>query len=349
MLPMDCAQAMTRQLRSGALGAVVVMAALAFSGAAAAHDHFVYFADDLPSGGVGPTMVSVPGGVVPPCRESDPLPCTPVSAEPVDVGSFAMSAREVSVAEFRVYANRTGYKTWAEERTELDGGCLDELVPRGDGEEPRWDLAWNALPWAHGDDHAVVCITYKDATAYAQWLARETGKPYRLPTELEWRHALLANGPAPVLTSNDLPCVFRPTRNGGLRGVLRPVGSCGPNPFGLYEMAGGVNEWTECVEATWTGCRTPAGRSGCLQGFLPEMAVDLGVSWNLRSKTPSLTPRPGGADWLGAISGGAWATRASQEANIPEPPRWQVDDVHPWALCGSTTLYGFRVALSSSH
>jgi formylglycine-generating enzyme required for sulfatase activity len=33
--------------------------------------------------------------------------------------------------------------------------------------------------------HPVVCISWHKAEAYAAWLGRRTGKPYRLPTEAE--------------------------------------------------------------------------------------------------------------------------------------------------------------------
>jgi formylglycine-generating enzyme required for sulfatase activity len=38
-------------------------------------------------------------------------------------------------------------------------------------------------------DHPVVNVTWYDARAYVQWLAKRTGQPYRLPTEAEWEKA----------------------------------------------------------------------------------------------------------------------------------------------------------------
>src|SRR5215510_335484 len=38
-------------------------------------------------------------------------------------------------------------------------------------------------------DQPVTCVSWFDATTFCDWLSKETGKTYRLPTEAEWERA----------------------------------------------------------------------------------------------------------------------------------------------------------------
>ena len=106
----------------------------------------------------------------------------------------------------------------------------------------------NALLWEDQrmrPDHPVVFVTWYDAFEYAAWLARCSGKPWRLPTEAEWEKA--ARGPDGRLYPwGD---VFEDGRANIGGSDTSPVGmyaegaSDGRSPYGVQDMASNVFEW----------------------------------------------------------------------------------------------------------
>jgi len=115
-------------------------------------------------------------------------------------------------------------------------------------------------PWSDsnfkGDNQPVVCVSWEDAKAYADWIGK------RLPTEAEWEKAARGGVTGKKYVWGD---EFPPSKNAGNFADISakkvfinwsiidgyddgytytaPVGSFKPNGYGLYDMAGNVWEW----------------------------------------------------------------------------------------------------------
>lgn len=86
-------------------------------------------------------------------------------------GRAAIGRYEVTVGEFRVFASEA-----------------PEAAPGGPcgGSQIRRRRSWRSPGYLQTPRHPVACVSWNDAQAYAAWLARKTGHPYRLPNEDEW-------------------------------------------------------------------------------------------------------------------------------------------------------------------
>ena len=104
------------------------------------------------------------------------------------------------------------------------------------------------------NDEAVVFVNWHQAKAFCDWLSSKEGLPYRLPTEAEWEYACRAGTTTQFHTGNTLPEQFLknpdnswypcPENSRGREEVVPlHVGRTQPNPWGLYDMHGNVEEW----------------------------------------------------------------------------------------------------------
>jgi formylglycine-generating enzyme required for sulfatase activity len=100
----------------------------------------------------------------------------------------------------------------------------------------------------------VINVNWEDATAYASWLSRKTGKIYRLLSEAEREYVTRAGATTPFwwgssITPKQANYNGSIAYGGGLRGeyvektVL--VDSFEANAWGLFNVNGNVWEWTE--------------------------------------------------------------------------------------------------------
>jgi sulfatase modifying factor 1 len=219
---------------------------------------FENFTEQIPGTSVSFNLIAVNGGEFKmgspdnePFRKGDEGPLRDVK-----VSSFFMGEVEVSWDEFWTFYSQTMSEgrlapetVYANNKSDLDAisGPTPPFGNPGQG-------------WGSGDRPAITMSHYA-ALTYCQWLSRETGKTYRLPTEAEWEYACRAGTESPYFFEGD-PKRFS---SEGLRNrifgtdtthinshVVYTLNSMGktqepsftiPNSFGLRNMVGNVYEY----------------------------------------------------------------------------------------------------------
>ncbi|TVQ29274.1 MAG: formylglycine-generating enzyme family protein [Wenzhouxiangella sp.] len=251
----------------------------------------------------GPNMVVIPAGsfmMGSPDNESDRFSNEGPRHRVTFERGFALSRTEVSVGDFAAFVRDTGYRTDAE-RTG-NSRVYDLRTGRMDRQN---NITWrNDYVGDPADDELpVIHVSWNDAQAYARWLRQQTGRNYRLPSEAEFEYALRAGSQTRFWWGDGSPgnVVENLTGDGdssptnarwniafrrysdGYWGPA-PTGSFEPNPFGLYDMAGNVMEWTEdCWHDSFV--RAPGDGSAWVNPGC-ERRVIKGGSW---SSTPAMS------------------------------------------------------------
>ena len=161
------------------------------------------------------TMVRIPPGTLMMGQGAKDPSALPIHK--VTLRAFALSQNPVTVGEWNA--------------CRADGGC---------GPPPRMLVAQ--------DDTPVHNVSWDDTQTFIAWLSRRSGHTYRLPSEAKWEYAARAGtttrywwGDHPGTSlANCMGC-------GGTQDPRAPLPAGGyqPNPFGLYGMLGGVDQWVQ--------------------------------------------------------------------------------------------------------
>jgi formylglycine-generating enzyme len=236
-----------------------------------------------PSGAVPEGMVWIPGGEFsmgandPPDMDDVGMKATR-DARPVHrvyVDGFYIDKTDVTNAQFAEFVKATQYVTVAERKPraeDVPGASPEELVagavvftppdhPVSLNDYTQWWTYIKGADWRHPlgpqsdikgkENYPVVQVAYEDALAYAQWAGK------RLPTEAEWEFAARGGQAGKPFVWGDefrphgnwMANTFQghfPDSNSGDDGYagIAPVAQFPPNPYGLYDMAGNVWQWT---------------------------------------------------------------------------------------------------------
>lgn len=250
----------------------------------------------------------------------------------VTIRKFAAGRFDVTRGEWAAFVRATHRQT--------QQGCLFTGRP---GDSIDRQGSWSSLGFAQTGRDPVVCINWQDATDYARWLSRRTGKPYRLLSEAEWEYAARAGTDTPFYwgARADHRYVNYGPETGYGKGVATgrdrwiytsPAGSFPPNRFGLYDMSGNVLEFVQDCLGTYD--TTPQDGSAYTTNVPLKLTGDLADL----SGTMSCAYRVArGGDW-----GDPPEAIRSAFRNFAPPPPGQLNDYRSGGL-------GFRVARDLSH
>jgi formylglycine-generating enzyme required for sulfatase activity len=130
----------------------------------------------------------------------------------VNVPAFAIGVYEVTNAEWNACA--------------ADGAC-----PKKSGEA----------------NMPVLGVSWREASDYAAWLTKKSGRNYRLPSEAEWEYAARAGTIGAYWWGEKFD------RSRVTTGAPAAVGTSDENPFGLYDVIGNAREWVaDCYMNNFT-------------------------------------------------------------------------------------------------
>lgn len=147
----------------------------------------------------------------------------------VYVDAFYIDKYEVTNAQYKKFVDAN--PAWRKDRIPAQyhaGGYLQD---------------WTGNNYPRGkDNHPVVYVSWYAAMAYAKWAGN------RLPTEAEWEKAARGGLVGKKYPWGNSTYFVEANYEGGLEGRgTTPVGDYSPNGYGLYDMAGNVEEW--CLDA----------------------------------------------------------------------------------------------------
>ena len=265
---------------------------------------------------IEPIMVTIPAGgfEMGDIADKDSQPIHNVA-----IPEFSMGKYEVTVKEFRQFVEATGY--------EMPSQCIHQL--NGWFDYGATDGSWQNNSLTHSDFQPVNCAGWNAANAYTQWLAKETGKPYRLPSESEWEYAAKAGTNTKFYFGEDvdqtLVCEYENTADLTGENILQRdtstsyvnffngksnctdhsayssiVGMYKANPFGLHDVISNVVEFVaDCYQDSY---KNAPNNGEALIDEVCEFRVARGGSWHWNTFSTSQRGRLK-ADFVGGVEG----------------------------------------------
>jgi formylglycine-generating enzyme required for sulfatase activity len=219
---------------------------------AASGEKLEAYTETLPDSLVKIKMMPIPGGTI------------KIGGETVEVKPFWMAQTETPWEAYDVFL-KSGEPSPAYDQTDYPADAIAR---------PSHSYILPDLGWGH-NGYPVINVSFISVQMFCRWLAAETGKKYRLPTEAEWEWAYRAGDTGPW--SIDRETLEKTTWYAVNSGrFTHPVGTKEPNKWGLHDMMGNVGEWATDLEGKPVLCGgtfldgTPGMIPGMRRRWRPE-------------------------------------------------------------------------------
>ncbi len=183
--------------------------------------------DNAKKNDIAPGPDAKPGDNLPFTIDEDNKP-----AKWVELDGFSIQQYKVTYGDFDVY---------------VAANALPVHPPEGD------DIFHAIWQDARKSDDVPAGVSWHQAKAYCQWLAKVSGLPFELPTEAQWEFAASNRTNSyrhPFPTDTGLldkgrthPTFEQKDKLIGYRGALYPVGRYAASPLGLHDLIGNGFEW----------------------------------------------------------------------------------------------------------
>jgi formylglycine-generating enzyme required for sulfatase activity len=162
----------------------------------------------------------------------------------------------------------------------------------------------------------VINVSWHDAQTYVVWLSKKTGNSYRLLSEAEREYVTRAGTSTPFWWGDNIsPDVanynssysYAGSSKGRYRQRTEPADSFSANPWGLYNVAGNVWEWTQdCYDQSYRAA--PADGSAWIQADCSRRVLR-GGSWDRKPWFLRSAARLG---WVSSIRDNSFGMRVAR-------------------------------------
>jgi len=166
----------------------------------------------------------------------------------------------------------------------------------------QWQTVMRTRPWRNwpgveqGKDYAASFVGWSDAMEFCRRLSEQEDVEYRLPTEAEWEYACRGGTTTTFSFGDDTSNLgqyawyFDNTQFVG-EDYAHRVGQKLPNPWGLYDMHGNVEEWCQDWYAPFASEKAVINPNGPPQGTFRVQRSGNHLSNHIRSAFRDSTSR----------------------------------------------------------